>query len=232
MTVRTDSRADSRPSLAALGAPLRPQVNLLPPEIRSRRALGRTKVHLALALLVVLLLAALGYVYASLLEAQAADDLADVQADVQALVEQQGQYAEVPRIKRQIATAEDARRIGMATEILWTDYLRYIEASTPEAVSITELSTDVPGPMTGPLASISPLDTLGIGSISVMGQASTLPDLSAWMDALDAVPGFSDATYMSAELTDDEGVAYFSITATVRVDETVLASRFAETEEE
>lgn len=224
--------AGDRPSLAALGAPLQPQVNLLPPEIRSRRALGRAKVGLAFVLAGVILLVALGYVYASLTENRAANELAAAEDEVLALQAQQSRYSEVPQVKGQIAAARQARELSMSTEVLWPDYIRAIQAVTPEGVSLSQLSTEMPSPTVGMSLSTSPLDAAGVGAITFNGTSRTLPDLAGWMDALDAIPGFASATYTTAELTDQEGVVVYQIAAAVRLEESVFASRFLATDEE
>lgn len=217
---------DGRVDFVGLGAALRPQVNLLPPEIRNRRSLGRVKVRLGIALLFVLLLAALAFVYAAFTENTAAEELAAAQRDVADLTAQQEEFAEVPRVKGQIDAVATARELTMATEVLWTTYLRSVQAVTPEPVRITTFSTAMPGPLQAPMSSTSPLDALSVGSVNFTGNAATLPDLAAWMDALDAVPGLADPTYTTAELTDDDGVTSYSIAVTVQVDDKAYALRF------
>lgn len=232
MSVRTappqDARTDGRPDYAALGVAPFPQVNLLPPEVRSRRQLGRTKIWLGIALLVVLLLIGLGYVVAALARASAADDLADAEAEVQRLMAQQAQYAEVPLVKGQIATAERARLMATETEVVWPEYIRAIQAVLPPGVTITQLATEMPGPGTDTMSSGSPLDIPNVGALSFMAQARTLPDMAAWMDGLDAIQGFGSATFTTATLTDDEGVIVYEIAVQVRVDESAFAHRFVE----
>ena len=51
----------SKADTTQLGAPSLPQVNLLPPEIKAARNLSRIKGWLGVALLMTLVLAALGY---------------------------------------------------------------------------------------------------------------------------------------------------------------------------
>ncbi|WP_024288213.1 PilN domain-containing protein [Cellulomonas sp. KRMCY2] len=217
---------DGRVDYAGLGAALRPQVNLLPPEIRNRRSLGRVKVRLGLALLIVLLIAAVAFVYAAFTEKAAAEELATTQRQVADLAAQQEEFAEVPRVKSQIDAVATARDLTMATEVLWTEYLRSVQAVTPESVRITTFSTAMPGPLQAPITSTSPLDAVSVGSVSLTGNAATLPDLATWMDALDAIPGLADPTYTTAELTDDDGVISYSIAVTVQVDDNAYALRF------
>lgn len=218
--------APDRLDLAGLQAAPRAQVNLLPPEVYSKRSLGKVKARLGLALVGVLLLAVAAFVYAAFAEKLAADELAQAQDEVARLQQEQLQYAEVPLVKGYISAVEAARELGTATEVLWPDYLRAVQAVTPEGVAVVELTTEMPGPITSGTPSANPLDSVSVGSITFTGQAATLPDLAAWMEALDRIPGFSDASFSTAELTSEEGVTFYAIVTTIRVDETVFAGRF------
>jgi len=236
MSVKTappsDSATSGRADLARLGAPPLPQVNLLPPEVRASRRLGRTKAWLGVGILLVVLLIGGGYVLAALARADAAAELADAEAEAQRLVSEQAQYAEVPRIKAQIGRGKEARLAATATEVFWTDYVRAIQAVLPAEVRITELTTQMPGPGDEGMPSGSPLDMPNIGTVAFMAEARALPDMAAWMDGLNSIPGFGSATYSTATLTDDEGVAIYEIAVEIRVDERVFAGRFLETPDE
>lgn len=232
MTSTVSRPVETRFVPGSIGAPALPQVNLLPPEVRSRRALGRTKARLAVGVVLVLLAVALAYVFASLAKAQAATDLADAQDEAQRLVARQAEFAEVPLVKGQISLAEQALQLAMANEVLWPKYLQAIQAVQPAGVSLLQLTTEMPGPSDAGIPSASPLDAPSVGSIGFTAQAGTLPDLAAWMDALDGIAGFNDATLSTATLTDDEGVVSYEIAATIRVDESVFAGRFSTTEAE
>lgn len=235
MSTRTESVAEPTVAsldLGAIGAPALPQVNLLPPEIRSRRALGRVKVRLGIALLCVVLLAAVGFVYALKSEADTARVLEQKRADVLQLQSDQAKYAEVPRIKKEIASTVEARDAAMSTEVLWVDYVQAIQAVTPPEVRIFEMSTLMPGPLTPETTSSSPLDGPSIGSVSFTGTAEVLPDLATWIDALNQVPGLQDATYTTAELRDEEAVVAYTIAVTVQVTSDAYSGRFTESEDE
>ncbi len=100
--------------LRGLGAFPAPQVNLLPPDVTSRRKLGRTKVRLGGALVAVLLLVVVGYGYGVFMRSQASDRLALQQAEVARILDEQAKYAEVPQVKSEIGQLEvgpDARHV-------------------------------------------------------------------------------------------------------------------------
>lgn len=215
---------------AALGAFPRPQVNLLPPEIRSRRTLGRVKARLGLSLLIVALVAGLGYVAALWDESAAESDLASAQSEVLRLQNEQTKYAEVPLVKGQIADVEAAREYGMSTEVIWVELLSAIQAVAPENVSIATLTISAPSPTQAAAPPVNPLVTSSIGSITFTGTSTTLPDVAGWLEALNSIPGFSDADFSSAEISDNEGVVGYDLTSTVQIDATVFANRFVATE--
>lgn len=225
-SMTTLAATDGRVDVVGLGIARFPQVNLLPPEIRASRVLGRAKMRLAAALLFVVVLAAAGFVGSALIERSAANELVAKQVEVQRLVAEQAKYAEVPRVKAQIASTQLARQLGMSTEVLWKGYLGAIQAVTPAGVTIKNLTTELPSPVLPGSVSGAPLVSPSLGSISFVGQARTLPDLSAWMEALDGIPGLADATFATAPLTDVDGLVYYEIATTVQVNDIALASRF------
>ena len=61
MTATTTRQSTSRPVPASMGAPALPQVNLLPPEVKAARTLVHVKQWLGLSLVMVVIIAALGY---------------------------------------------------------------------------------------------------------------------------------------------------------------------------
>ena len=231
MTTRTTGTLDA-PVIgpldrSGLGALPRPQVNLLPPEVRSRRALGRTKARLALSLIVVFLLLVLAFVYATFTRSQASGHLADQQAEIARLLSEQAKYAEVPQVKGEIAREQTARTLGTSTEVMWKDYVLAIQAVTPEGVSLVDLNTNMPTPIAAVTGAEDPLMDLSVGYISFTGRADTLPDVSAWISALDSIPGFGDATVTTAAFTDDQGTTAYTVSSTVQVNEVAFALRFA-----
>lgn len=226
-----EASGDGSVDLAGLGAATRAQVNLLPPEVRSRRALGQVKLRLGLGLLVVLLLVGVGFVWASFQERNATSDLDAAKSDVQDLVSQQAKYAEVPEVKGKVAAAEAARLFGMSTEVLWSDYLGRLALALPAGAKIETIVSTMPSPMEAGAVESNPLAQPGVGTLTFTTRSPTVPDAAAWIEALDAIPGFSDATYSVAEIQDDEGTAYYATTSVVQVNQTAFAGRFAADEE-
>lgn len=218
---------------AQLATTLWPQVDLLPREVRAARKLAGLKRTLGLVLLVLVLLSTLGWVYALSSLRSAKQELAEVQQETVELTAEQQQYAEVPRIKGQVAKIEDALRTSTATEVLWRPYLEALRATTPATVSYDTMQVTL---VTDPTANASTdvLQGPSVGQISFTGRATTVPDVSAWMDAIRAIPGLADPWVSQVSVTDDEGITYYQVTGTVQVTAEAWSHRFepaAETEE-
>lgn len=215
--------------LAGLGAAPRPQVNLLPPEVHSRRALGRAKVRLVLVLVAVVVLAGLGYAYAMLQDNSAASALAAQQAEVTRLQAEQAQYAEVPQINSQITRIEKGRTYAMSTEVLLSGYIGSLQAVTPQGVTIQDLAITLPTPGTPAGVAANPLAGESIATIAFNVQSPTVPDIGAWMDAIESIPGFADATFSAAQRGGNkDGQSFYRYSATVQVQSSVFSNRFAE----
>lgn len=204
-----------------------PQVNLLPSEVTQGRKLQSTKKLLVLLVAVVVLISALGYVGSLVLASQAADELAGVKAETARLQEEKAQYAEVPQVLGAIQRAESARMQATAGEILWPTYLEALRAVTPTGVSYDTLSVNV-GSVAQPYAgSTDPLaDMTAIGQVSFTARSATMPDTAAWIDDIGTVAGFSNPWFSSAAITEDDGVVYYQVEATVDLLPSVLAGRF------
>jgi hypothetical protein len=71
------------------------------------------------------------------------------------------------------------------------------------------------------------LASASVGQIAFTARSATLPDMSAWLDAISTVPGLGDPWFTSAALTDAEGNVYYQVAATVSVRDTAYAHRFA-----
>ena len=202
-----------------------PQVDLLPPEVRAGRKLRRTKLLLVLAVLVVVLLAMLGWVYAKFTLADANQQVADAQTETARLTQEQAKYSEVPQIQAQLKRAHDAIASATATEVLWKQYLEAIRAVTPEAVSYDSMQVTVSNDP-NPQVSGDPLQAPSIGQIVFTARAATIPDLAAWMDAVSAIPGLSDPWFQQAQITDKDGHVYYQVTGSVQINDVALAHRF------
>ena len=153
-----------------------PQVDLLPPEVRAGRKLGQTKRLLVLAVLAVVLLAVLGWVYAKFTLDSANQDLADAQVETDRLTAEQAKYAEVPQIQGQLSRANNALSSATATEVLWKPYFEALRAVTPAQVSYESLQVTMSNDPNAAIvvSFIATRESAGVAS-SAKGGAGTLP---------------------------------------------------------
>lgn len=214
------------------GASPLPQVNLLPPEIRAGRQLKNVKAWLGVAVLITALVAGVLFLWATFMLRTAEAELAATQDQNTALVAEQQQYAEVPLVLNELAAVEEARLFGMSTEVVWTPYLQAVAASAPEGVSLDQLAFTGATPTDAAPDSTNPLAAAHVGAITFTARSLNLPDTATWIDNLAAVPGFSDPWFGSAQVSDEDGIVYYSVTGTVNVNEQAYAERFVVVEEE
>jgi len=217
--------------ISSIGAPPAPQVNLLPPEVKVRQAMGG--IRLRALLIVVLVMAVTGVVtIASLLGlADAEAEVAEKEARVQALQTEMAQYSEVPRIKAEVEAARTARDFATSGELPWARYLRAIQAVAPEDWTLTELSVTLPRPMEDPQTSANPVAAPSVATISFSGRALTLPDVAAWLEGMENIPGLSDPFFSTATITEEDGTVFYETMATVEITLDALADRFGAEEE-
>lgn len=203
-----------------------PQVNLLPPEVYAARGLRTTKRWLVISLVVTVVVCFGVFGMALISGAQAATELAEAQAETTRLQEAQAEYVEVPIVLDALANATDARTVGMSTDVQWKSYMDALTAVLPPNVSFDSLAVSVATPGTAPAAPADPLQQPSVGQIQLTARTSTVPDTSAWIDAMNSVPGFSDAWVSSATSSEDESGIYYTVAATVQVTDGAFSHRF------
>lgn len=210
-----------------------PQVNLLPPEIHSKRGLVRVKRWLVFAVIIALALFG-GVVALAMLTENAADaELAQQVNERERLLAEQQRYAEVPLVLGQLDRIQEARLLGMATDVVWPDYVLAIAATAPAGVSIENLKVAAVTPMAPTPTTASPLADPSIANVTFTANSLTLPDTATWLEGLESVTGLADAWFSDAAVTElPGGVAGYTVSASVQVDTKAFSNRFLVTEEE
>lgn len=210
-----------------------PQVNLLPPEVRSARGLRSAKRLLGLALVGVVLLCGAGYVGATFVEQSAQDELTSAESDAAALQVEAQQYAEVPQVLGEIDRVTAAREYGMSPDIEWTPYVVAVASVLPADARIEAFTMTLGNPVEAASAATDPLQAAdSVGRLELTGRTTTLPDAAAWMDSLGAIPGFTDPRVSSAQTAAADGTAFYRVTVSVQVTPDAFSGRFAATQEE
>lgn len=203
-----------------------PQVNLLPPEVRSARGLRVVQRWLAIGLVVVLALCVAMYAYVVLERSRAQDELAVEQQRTTDLQLQIAKYAELPQVESALDRAWTAQEMGMATDVLWADRIGAIAALLPGDMKIEGFVVDQPSVIDPEVASGNTLRLSPTGAVSLTLRSTVLPDTAALMESLEQVPGFASPWFTTAELAEDDGAVFYRVTLSVFVTQDALSHRF------
>lgn len=210
-----------------------PQVNLLPSTVRDKRALGRVKRMLAFSLVGVVGLVGVGFFGATQVQSAAQSRLDAAQDETIELVREKNEYTEAPKVLGQVNALQGALAQGFSTDISWQPYIAAVLAVMPEGVRLRNIDMTAGTPMLMPALPASPLQAPSVATLTFIGDSPTAVDTGAWIDALNSIPGFSDAWVQSGELTADDGegedkTPYYSINSSVQINTEAFTRRFAE----
>lgn len=203
-----------------------PTVDLLPPEVRARRALRSVRHRCALVLVAAVVLTGAVCFWGVGDRAIARSEREAAEQDSQRLLTELATYAEVDRIKSDITRTRQAIAYGMRNEVLWGDLVDRFAAALPdfawaEMMDIAVLfDVDVEQGMDDdPFVSGD-----SIGDISWVIEVPTLAQAGDLIPALDAADGLFDTTFTRVERVEGEGV--HRVIGSVRLDATVRSGRF------
>lgn len=202
----------------ALGAPALPQVNLLPPEVRSARSVRKVKGWLVISIGLSLLVVAAGYLLGTMEKGRANDELDAARRETDTLLAEQLQYAEVPRVLQALDDAETASMLALSGEVRWDEYLGAIDAIIGPNVSMETLAVQ----QVLPTEETVPLDPPAIAVLTFSGRATSVPDGPALADALDALPGLDGARVEVVGINGLDANRWWDVTITVRVTQEAL----------
>jgi len=202
-----------------------PRADLLPPEIGQRHAAQRARrwMRAAIVLVLVLTVAGIGGAWAWSMLAQSS--LVSAQAESAQLTSELHKYDAVKQLKGDIEYGTAAQQVGGSTDIDWQKYLQDLQGALPSDVVITALSADTAG-IDAPFAQIdgSGAASSVVGTISFTAQTATLPSVPDWVDALEKVPGYVDATPGSIQYDPSEG---YKVQVVMHIDKGAYSGRFA-----
>ena len=200
-----------------------PRVDLMPPEIRVKRAQlqFRRKLRLVLVAVLLIVVVACGAIWATGSVTQAA--LLAAQNQRQQLVVQQGKYADVTTTKGSIALVQAGQKVGDSTEIDWQAYLTKLQGTLPEGVVLTGVTIDSATPLKVYSPATVPLQGDRIATLTFTATSAILPSIPDWLDGLATLPGFADATPGDVSLADAGG---YTATVTMHINTEAFANRF------
>jgi Tfp pilus assembly protein PilN len=196
-----------------------PRVNLLPPEIAAAAKLKRLKAILALILLAVMVVVALGYLVVSSQVGSAEEDLAAVQAEAATLQAEKATYAEVPQVYAAVNTAQQNLATAMAPEIRWSFYLNDLSLTIPKSTRLTGMTAvndAAAAQLSGDLSVaeggvVTPLGYPTMGSISFSGKSEDFDAVASWLQSLARQNGYLEPYVQNiakADAQDAKGTWY------------------------
>ena len=212
----------------SLLVPNAPQVNLIPPEVASRKAAGRARGLVLIVLLLFVAFLMAGFYLTNSQKVAAEQDLAMAVKAGDDLNAEIAKYAEVPLVQTQLANAASARLYAGSTEIRWASLLLRMRAVMPAGIDISATGFTVSSPSAPVAPIVGPFASPGVGTMTFSGTSPTYPDVVALVRAIDSVAGLAGAQIpgVSRVATETEVKYTFSGTATVTVE--AFDSRFTD----
>lgn len=199
-----------------------PRVQLLPPMVKQRELVQRTRRMAVFALFVSVVLALGGTAFGYLRAMQAQGALAGAHELTAQIQSQQSQYAEAAQTARLIADTESAQRVVTSNEIQWQLLVARLVGYLPPGYVIAEIGLAAPAPWEGVVAPEGELRATGIGTLSVVISGPDYAGAAAFVTAVYSMPGVADAYITKTEFKDGG----YRTTISIVLDEEVRSDRF------
>ena len=214
-----------------------PRAELLPPELKLEEKARAQRRMLIFVVFIVIIATAGVYAYSALVAETSRQRLATSNNYSSELLAEQAKYIEARQLAAQVTASEDARTVGMAQEIDWYEYFTEVEASLLKVGAVVSaFEVKAASPLTPASPPSAPLENPSIAAINFTATTLDYPTASAWLKAIEDLPGFAGAVITSII---QEGGGY-TVTCKVLIDESAYSNRFnpdaqdedAETEED
>jgi hypothetical protein len=202
-----------------------PRVDLLPPEVRAERNAGALRRRLGFGVIVLIALAVGGSGVAGIQAIQAQVSLITEQTRTASLLLQQKKYIQVRSVQDEVGLIQAAQQVGTSTEIDWKKYLSEVQATLPANVTLDTVKIDSASPLTEYTQATAPLQGSRVATLSFTAKSPTLPEVPAWLDALSALPGFTDAS--PGSVTRDDATGVYTVDITMHINQAAYTNRFA-----
>jgi hypothetical protein len=218
-----------------------PGVDLLPASVAARNSLRRLQVMLGAGLAIVAVV--LGLVMSGTIVARAAAEskLAATEQQQESLIVAKDKYENLTMVLSEVDRTRFALQEAMGYEVEWKPQIVAVSGIVPEKAIVTEIHMKAMGPNLAPPPNPNALGSPGIGEITFTILTPTLPDAAQWLDSLNSIPGYMDATYTTAEWatqvatgeeqpeTSYEG--WYVVASSVQLNIAVLSRDFISTDE-
>lgn len=200
------------------------RVDLLPPELRTRRKAKVVHRRLGFLIFLVAVLVAGGIALGHAQALQAKVNLSIEQSNAQAILVQQRKFGQVLQIQKQVESVQAAQQVGTSTEIDWKKYLISVQSTLPPNVALDSVNIDSATPFASYAQASAPLQGARIATLSFTAISSTLPQVPQWLIALSTLKGFADAN--PGSVTRNETGTY-AVNITMHINQAAFSNRFA-----
>lgn len=208
-----------------------PRIDFLPVEIKARKDAKRTRRFLLVLIAMVGVVCLGAYVFASNLTLQARVQLEQAQADTSDLLQQQSQFAEIRSLASKLEDSRNARLVASATEVLWNEYLRELQAKLPAGATVVAYTVDSQSALEAVVVPDGPLQSSKVATITLTVMVPNLAHVESLLVSLSSLTGYAGATVTTATLESSEDEALYSANVILNVNADAFAKRFFEPEE-
>ena len=210
-----------------------PSVNLIPDQIAAEAKIRKAKVTLGFAVGAAVAVVAALYVVATGQVGSAQEQLDAATAHSAALASDAAKYADVPKVRTDLADAQAQQVAALGTEVRWSSVLTNLGLTIPAGVSLTSLQANVNGAgaaATAPTSAgttggvVSVLGNPGIGTVLYQGEATDDTRLATFLESLSKNPGLIDPFATQAAAVSSSPSITFTANATIN--QKALSHRF------
>lgn len=221
----TNSRTRGRAELS--GAP---RADLLPQEVKDGYRAVRQRGWMVVGLVVAIGVTAAGWWLSLSIANDAEAALFREQERTIELLAEQAQYGDVRDATTTIELIESGQFIGALTEIQWRPFIASVQATLPEGVTIVEFAITSASPISTLPQPESPLLGIRTANIVFTAESVDLPNVREWLDNLEQVTGYTDATPSAVRLNDGTGL--YEVTIAMGINEDALSGRFTPSDDD
>lgn len=192
-----------------------PRIDFLPTETKMRKENRRQRRSLVALVFMVAVVCVLGFLFFQSLAVASQATLDAERARTQDLLAQQREYAEARTADADLKSATDARLVGSATQILWSDLVLEIIDVLPEGTAFHSASVEGMSALDlTPIADVL-LQKPRVAQVFLQVQALDLASADAAVLAIQNIDSFVDATAYTVTLNTDTGVYDLVITLNI-----------------
>ncbi|MFL6162256.1 MAG: PilN domain-containing protein [Jatrophihabitantaceae bacterium] len=202
--------------------------NLIPPELLQARRVRALQKLVGAFLCLLLVVAGAGTGYAVFRSHESAQSLAAEQTRTSQLIAQQNRYSNVTQIQGNVTQVRTQLATLMKMDVDSSALIDAMLKQLPAGAVVTQLALTIaePTPTAANNAGASTLDTSGqphIGTVTLSGQALTVPDVAVLVDRLSALKGVVDP-YPTTNTVNDTGAQF---TIQLSINDSLLSHRYA-----